>query len=308
MQSLQWIVEYEWARHALIAGIGVATLCSLLSVIVVLKRMAFIGQGVSHSAFGGVGAAVFFGVYAGSPWLEGWCPTWLIPWLHDAFVLAFCLAAAFGIAALSEKREVEPDSAIGILLVAAMAFGVLMDNLAVAFQEYGWYVRTFGARGNRPGFEALLFGSLLNVDAVQAAAALVAAALVLAVGAMLIKEIVFFTFDERVSAVFGVPRRLIHHVLLTMISVAIVISIRLAGVILVTALLVIPGATALMISRRFGSVLAWAWAVGMIGTIGGLLLSLEAGNLSTGPCIVAVLGVVFFLVYLTRTLRETRVG
>ncbi len=273
-------------RDALIVGIAVGTVCSLLSVVVVLKRMAFIGEGIAHAGFGGLGTAVFFGVATGG---AGGAP-----WQANLIVLAFCMATAIAIGVLSRRRHVEPDSAIGIMLVAAMAWGVLMLDLRRNLQSADWYVRWVGpARGAAPSMEALLFGSLLNVTPYDAWLAVGFGALVLILLAAFFKEIVFYAFEETVSQVFGVRTGLIHYLILALLSVTIVLTVRLAGIVLVSALLVIPGATANLLSRRLGQVLVYSWLVGMAGMIGGLALSLEAGSLSTGPCIVAVLCVLF---------------
>jgi len=85
--------------------------------------------------------------------------------------------------------------------------------------------------------------------------------------------------------------------------VTIVLTVRLAGIVLVSALLVIPGATATLLSRRLGRVLIISWIVSMVGVIGGLVVSLEVGNLSTGPCIVAVLCLIFSAALLSRPRR-----
>ncbi|MCX5661865.1 MAG: metal ABC transporter permease [Planctomycetota bacterium] len=289
MQAFHWLVEFSFARNAMLAGLAIGSVCSLLSVIVVLKRMAFIGEGVSHAGFGGVGTAIFLG---------------LAGLRQDLVVFAFCLATAIAIGVLSRRRRVDPDSAIGILLVAAMSWGVLMDNLRSTFQQHAWYQQLVSAVGDPaarpPGYEQLLFGSLLNVGQQGVWLAFGLGFAVLLVAAALFKEIIFFAFDESSSRVFGVRTGAIYYTILTLLAVTIVISIRLAGFVLVSALLVIPGSTALMLSRRLGPVFFWSWLIGTGGTVGGLLLALEAGNLSPGACIVGVLCLVFGLVFAAR--------
>ena len=285
-------------RNALLAGVAVGTICSLLSVIVVLKRMAFIGEGIAHAGFGGMGTALFFGLTAGG--VGG-------TWKADLVVLAFCLATALAIGVLSRRRHVEADSAIGILLVAAMAWGVLLTDLHRSLQHAAWYVKLFGSPRPPPNIESLLFGSLFNVGPYDVWLAIGAAAIVLLVFAALFKEIIFYAFQETVSQVFGVRVGFIHYLMLTLLSVAIVLTVRLAGIVLVTALLVIPGATANLLSRRLARVMLYSWLVGMTGVVGGLTLSMEAGDLSTGPCIVAVLCVVFALAYVVQ-LRPARIA
>ncbi|MDX1682766.1 MAG: metal ABC transporter permease [Phycisphaeraceae bacterium] len=291
MESLQLIREFAFARHALVVAVAVGTICSLISVVVVLKRMAFAGQGISHAGFGAIGTAV----------LVGWTGL-----AADTLVMVWCLLVALLIGWMARGRRMEPDSAIGILLVAAMAWGVLADDLSQVLRDYEWYRQWVGPPESRPGFESLLFGSLTGVTLTDAWLATGLGLAVLAICTAFFKEIVFFTFDEPVSRVFGVPTGLVHYLLMSILAVVIVVSIQLAGVVLVTALLVLPGATALQMSRRLGRVLFLAWAVGMIGTVGGLLVSLELGDFSTGPCIVGVLCILFAGVYGGRWLTLRR--
>lgn len=283
MKALYLLSEFEVFQHALVTGVVIALVCSLLSVFVVLKRMAFLGQGISHAGFGGVGTAIFFGLVAG--------------WKQDLMVLAFCLGTGVLIGVLSRRRRLEADSAIGILLAATMAWGVIMTDLASALREQAWYARLFATDVAMPGFEQLLFGALLNVSAIDMWTAIVLGAAVVLVLAALFKEMLFFAFDETSAHVFGVRTGAIYYLLLVLLSVTIVVSIRLVGFVLVSALLVVPGATAVLLTQRLGRVLVASVAVGLTGVVGGLWLSLEVGQLSSGPCIVAVLGLIFAVVF-----------
>jgi len=274
MQSIEWIIRYEFVRHALLTGIAVGSVCSLMSVIVVLKRMAFIGQGISHAGFGAIGVGILLGLSDAS---------------REVLLVAWCIASALLIGWMTRGRRLEADSAIGILLVAAMALGVLADDLAQALRAYDWYEAWVGPARSRRSFESILFGSLSSGTPTSTGLALGLGLAVLACGAAFWKEILFFTFDESSSRVFGVPTRMIHRLLLILLAITIVVSIRLAGVVLVTALLVLPGATALQLSRRLGRVLLLSWATGLVGTVGGLLIAIELGAFSSGPCIVALL-------------------
>ena len=213
--------------------------------------MAFIGEGIAHAGFGGLGTALFLGL-TGSGLAAGGT------WKTDLVVLAFCLATALAIGMLTRRRHVEPDSAIGIMLVAAMAWGVLMIDLHRNLQGQDWYIRLFGSQPRAFNTESFLFGSLTNVGPYDAWLAVGAAMVILLLLAALFKEILFYAFDETVSQVFGVPTRLIHYLMLALLSVTIVLTVRLAGIVLVSALLVIPGATASLLSRRLGRVLAVA--------------------------------------------------
>ena len=282
-------------RAALLAGVAVATLCSLFSVIVVLKRMAFASEGIAHAGYGGVGTAVILGLAGGSDDL-----------VMNAVVLAFCLVVGIGIGALSRRRHLEPDSAIGILLVAAMAWGVLMSDLRRYLQNSPWYVEHIlrGHPQTPPSAESLLFGSITTAGYSNAWLAVGVSVAVIFIGLAFFKEILFYIFDESASRVFGVRATFIHYLLIVLLSVTIVMAVRLAGFVLVGALLVIPGATALQVSRRLVPAFAVAWLVGMIGMIGGFLLSLQVGQVSSGACIVLILCALFGIVSGVQALRR----
>ena len=289
MNAFEMIRDYAFAQHALIVGIAVATICSLLSVVVVLKRMAFIGEGISHAGFGGVGTAMFLGLAGAS---------------QDVVILIFCVVTAIAIGVLSRKKHIEPDSAIGILLVAAMAWGVLMNDLRRNFQNAEWYINLFGVHTEQPpSAESLLFGSLISVSMHDVVVSLVVGAVIIALGIAFFKEIIFFMFDETVARVYGVATSFFHYLLLGVLAVTVVLGVRLAGFVLVSALLVIPGATAVLLTRRLGLVFLFSWIVGLIGVIAGLLVSLQAGKLSSGPCIVGMLCLLFGAAFAFKSIR-----
>ncbi|MEX2671402.1 MAG: metal ABC transporter permease [Phycisphaeraceae bacterium] len=285
----------SYVLHALVAAVAVGAVCSLLSVLVVLKRMAFIGQGISHAGFGGVGTAALLG-YTGAAYY----------WQHDLIVFAFCLGTAVLIGAMTRRKRVEADTAIGILLAATMAWGVLAQNLRVELQAWVPYREWVGAVGYSPPWEAILFGSMLNVGREGMIAALVMAFVVIAAGFITWRHLLFFAFDETVCRVFGVRSKFMHYLVLVLVALVVVVSIRLVGLVLVSALLIVPGATALMLSQRTFPVLLLSLTVGILGAAGGLMLSLEIGALSPGACVVAVLSLLFGLGWLYQYLIQRR--
>ena len=287
--------DLAYVRQAFIAAAAVGLVCSLLSVMVVLKRMAFIGQGISHAGFGGIGTATLLG-------LTGSATAWA--WRQDLVVLAFCLATAVVIGLLSRRRRVEADAAIGILLAATMAWGIIAQNLRFVLNDWPAYRAWAGPLEYAPSWEAILFGSILNVGSHGMWAAIVMGVIVLGVGALKFRQLVAFAFDETVSRTLGIRTTLLYFTLLVMLAIVVVVSIRLLGLILVSALLIMPGAAAMLISRRLSSVLVIAAATGVIGTLGGLVVSLEVGRLSTGACIVMVLFVLFLIAYALSPLRR----
>ena len=299
MQSFDFLFNsnFPWAMQGMVVAIVVAVVCSLLSVVVVLKRMSFVGQGVSHAGFGAAGLAFLVGLDA-------------MDWRYDLLLYVFCIATALTIGAISRRRRVDADTAIGILLVAGMALGVFLRNLSVSFQDPGgsmywnWYAKEIASDTQPVGFESLLFGSLLSTTPDQMTAAILVGVLVLIVFCAFFKEIIFYAFDEPTSRVFGVRSGMVHMILMGLLAVAVVMTMKLAGVLMVSAMLVIPGATALLLSRRMGVVLISSCALGVLGAAGGVIVSLEIGMTGPGPCIVAVLLVEFAFVYLLQSVRR----
>jgi ABC-type Mn2+/Zn2+ transport system permease subunit len=144
---------------------------------------------------------------------------------------------------------------------------------------------------------------VLNIGQAGMWAAIVMGAIVLGVCALRFRQLVAFTFDETVSRTLGIRTTLLYFCVLIMLTLIVVVSIRLLGLILVSALLIMPGAAALLLSRRLGRVLVLSAVVGVVGTLGGLIVSLEVGRLSTGACIVFVLFGLFLAAYVTSAVR-----
>ena len=274
----------------LIAGIMLAAACSVVSVLVILKRLAFIGQGISHAGFGGVGLAAFlaYGV-------SGSRGTGFDSIAADLIVFLFCLATGLAIAALSRRKHVKIDTAIGILLVAAMAFGILLEQLRWQLVNLPWYQSlTQGRQLTGINWHAVLFGSILNVTRTDMWWSLAVSIIVLLIFIIMAKEIIFFSFDEKVSQVFGVPAGFIHYLTLIIMSILVVFTMKITGLILVNAFLVIPGATATLLSKRINKVIILSLAVGETGVIAGFLLAFAlGGNLPVGPIIVLLLALQF---------------
>lgn len=239
-------------RRALVAGILVSGTCAALSPFVVLRRMSFVGHGVAHAAFGGVALGVLLGV---SPTISG---------------VVFSLGVALLIGVVARRGGLSEDASIGILFASAMAFGVVCLGLVK-----GYSVDLFG----------YLFGSLLAVttqDLVLIGALALATLLLLL---LLRKELLFMTFDEEQAKAVGLPTTALQMTLLIFLALTVVLSIKVVGAVLVAALLVIPGATALQLSSRYRTVFPLSIALGVAAAIGGLVVSYVA-DLAPGATVV----------------------
>lgn len=277
LASLSW--------PGVVTGLAIAVMCAALSPISVLKRMSFVGQGISHAGFGGVGiAAVLMAMFASprggatavAPWLAH-------PGAQFVIVLVFCLLAALLMARLIERGKDQADTAIGIVLVASMTLGAVL---------LVWAYR-IGLPQSR-GWESLLFGDIFGVSWSDAIIAWAATLGVCGVVAWFRRPLMFWAFDEGVAPAFGVPPRAMKYLFVVALAIAIVVAMKLAGVVLATAMLVLPGATALRLSDRWGTMMRWSAAAAVAGVVLGIVVSFEA-NLPPGASMVGVLVVAYVI-------------
>jgi zinc transport system permease protein len=272
---------------ALLGGAAVVLMCGVLSVLVVVKRLGFVGQGISHSAFGGIGVATLLGAYGLAP------PGSVVEF---AVIVAFCIAAALAMAAASDRRSSSADTAIGVCLVGAMAAGAIMVQVGRDWAQQ------LGRAPDVRTWESILFGSITAISPGEVALAWASALAVLAGVFWWRRPTLFWAFDEESARAFGVPVSFTRNWSMVLLAVAVVTAMKLAGVVLATALLVLPGATALKLSRRLGVVVAWSIFTGLLGLVGGLVLSIEA-NWPAGPSVCAVLVLAWVAAEVTARLR-----
>lgn len=290
-----------------VTGLAIAMVCSVLSPVVVLRRLSFVGQGISHAAFGGIGVAALL-VTLGAGTVRLWSAS---PVGQFAVVLLFCMACAVLIAWLTDRGAAQADTAIGIVLVGSMTIGAILIQRASEIQATpawrasaaAWREANPGAGLTIQGWESILFGSIVAVDWRDAAIAGAVAAGILAVLWWSRRPMLFWAFDEPAAPAFGVRAAAMKYLLVVLLTLAIVTAMRLAGVVLATALLVLPGAAALRVSDRLGRVMLLSVGAGLLGVLGGLVLAFEADTMPPGACIVAVLVLVFGVARLAQAAR-----
>ena len=247
--------------RALAAAIIVGTVCAVVGTYVVLKGLAFIGDAISHAAFPGVVAAFI---------LKG-------PFLLGAGIAA--VATALGIGIVSRRAHIRTDTAIGVLFAGTFALGIFL------FSTIQGYVADLFS---------FLFGYLLSTTVEDLAALTVLGGLVLAVVAILWKELLYATFDPLGAAASGLRVDWLESLFLALVAVTIVISLQAVGIILVVAMLVTPAATAQLLAVSFGRMMALAVAVGIIASVVGLYLSFWL-DAASGATIVLVETACFLL-------------
>jgi len=291
-----------------VAGLAIALVCSVLSPVVVLRRLSFVGQGISHAAFGGLGLAAVLVTVGGATLRLGAASSLG----QFAIVLGFCLGCAVLSGWLADRGAAQADTAIGIVLVGSMTLGAILIQWSARTQSTAlWQQATRAWREANPdvglriqGWESILFGSIIAVDWVGAAIAWGATLGILLVLWWVRRPMLFWAFDEPAAPAFGVRATAMKYLLIALLTLAIVTAMRLAGVVLATALLVLPGAAALRMSERLAPVMAWSAAAGLFGVVGGLVLAFELETLPPGACIVAVLILVFVAARVGQVVRR----
>jgi ABC-type Mn2+/Zn2+ transport system permease subunit len=256
--------------YGLSTAVVLAAACAVLSVLVVSRRWAFIGEGISHSGFGGAGTAWVLALVV--PGLNQ-------PWLPYLCVIVFCLVTALAIGFLSFRQRVNSDAAIGIFMVASLAWGFMAREIFRAVHH-----------ADPVGFDDFLFGQQMATLSGQYAmgAIMLSGAILVTLGALR-KEILYYCFDPVMAEASGVRAGFVHYVLMLLVALTIVLGVRVAGSVLVTALLVLPGATAFIISDRLRGVVGWAIVVGVCGAGVGVLLNWRWHFVPAGPAMVLVL-------------------
>jgi len=255
------ILSSGFMQKALLVGLIVSLVSGLVSVFVVLRKMSFIGAGISHAAFGGVAIGFFAGI---NPIVTA---------------VVYCIAVALGIEFMNRRGKVSADASIGIFFASSMALGIVLIGLA---REYT--IDLFG----------YLFGNILAITREEVLLSLFVAVAVIGVITLFLKELFMTTYNEEIARVSGVPVRAINTIFLIALSVSIVISIKIVGIILISALLVIPGATAQLFAKNLYFMIGVSCAVAVVSTILGLILSYEF-DLAPGGTIVLTATVIFLV-------------
>jgi ABC-type Mn2+/Zn2+ transport system permease subunit len=261
-----------------ITSLSLAIACASLSVFVVSRRWAFIGEGISHSGFGGAGTIWLLTLFL--PALDR------LTWAPYVGVAVFSLGAAAAIGYFMRTGKINSDAVIGIFLAASLAWGILAQQL---------YWRRF--HRDPSGWSVFLFGHMGDMTPQFAMAAAMLCAAVVATVVLLAKEVVAYCFDPAFAEASGVRVGFIHYLLLVLIALTIVIGAQVAGSVLIPAMLVLPGTTALLLSRRLKMAVIASAAVALIATATGIVLAARWAFLPAGPLIVLAMFLQFLLAY-----------
>lgn len=257
------IFGYQFFQNALIGGIIAAVACGLVGMFLILKKEAMVGDGLSHTAFGGIALGLLLGI---NPLLTA---------------MGVSVLAVFAISYMRRWKIATSDSAIAVMLALGFSTGLIVISIAGGFN-----VELF----------SYLFGSILTIDLIDLMLVSVLGLSVLLFIGFFRRELLSMVFDEEDSRIMGIPTKGLSMVFDLLVAVTIVLSIKVIGTILVVALLVIPGLCALKLNFSFRKTLLAAVIFSIISTVIGIMLS-AVFNIVTAGVIVFVL-VLFFLLTL----------
>ena len=259
----QWFTEpfaYPFMQNALSTALLVSVICAMLSCYLVLKGWSLMGDAISHAVLPGIVVAFWLG----------------LPLSIGAFVAGLTCSVSVGY--LKENSRIKEDTAMGIVFSGMFALGIVLFTKIETDQH----------------LTHILFGNLLGVSDAEMLQTLVISAVVFFVIFLRRKDFLLYCFDATQAKIVGLSPRLLHYSLLILLALTIVSAMQVVGVILVVAMLISPGITAFILSKRFDYMIAIALATSISTSFFGTIISYHIDG-ATGPCIILLQAAVFLI-------------
>jgi zinc transport system permease protein len=259
------ILAFEFMQNAIIAGVLVSFICGVIGSLIVVNRIVFLAGGIAHTAYGGIGLAIFFG----------------LPIFFGATLFAVGAAMLMAFITLHQKNRV--DTFIGLIWAVGMAIGVIFVDLTP-----GYNVDLMG----------YLFGSILAVSDADLAYMGILLVIVCAIVAFWYRDILAISYDSEYARLRGINVTLFYTLILILSALSVVVAIKVVGLILVIALLTIPIYIAEKLTTTLYQMMALSGLLSAIFTLSGLFISYHY-DLTTGACIIMVcaLSLILFLLF-----------
>ncbi|MBT3392612.1 MAG: metal ABC transporter permease [Elusimicrobiaceae bacterium] len=261
---------YQFIQNALIAGSFVAVICGVLGVFLVSKRMSLIGDGLSHTALAGIAIGLFIGK---SPLLV---------------TLSVVMLASILILKLTEKAKVYGDSAIGILSAGAISIALILASLAKGFNTDLFYY---------------LFGNILAVSKQEVIISVALSLIILLLIFIFYKQIIATTIDEEHAQTLGINSSAINTLIVMMTACAVVLGIKTAGIMLVSAMIIIPPASAMQIAKNIKQTIFFAGLFGVLSLVIGVLVSFVL-DLPASASIIAINIIIFISTLCSKNIKK----
>ena len=251
-------LSYGFMQKALVAGIAVALICSFMGTFLVLRRYSLFGDGIAHVAFGGISVGLFLGVF----------PLW------TAFIVS--IFGGLGLQKLRQSTKISGDAAVAVVLVSGLAVGVILVS-----SSGGFSVDLF----------SFLFGSILLISNEDTIMILVISAGIIATLTLLQKQFLHLTFNEEQAKLVGLKTTLLNYAFVVLASITVVTSMRLVGILLISALIVIPNITAMMFGKGFKKTVCISMSISVISVVSGILLSYSLNLAASGTIVIIAVGI-----------------
>ena len=261
-------LSYGFMQKALIAGIAVGLICSFMGTFLVLRRYSLFGDGIAHVAFGGISVGLFLGVF----------PLW------TAFVVS--IFGGLGLQKLRQSTKISGDSAVAVVLVTGLAIGVILVS-----SSGGFSVDLF----------SFLFGSILLISQEDTIMILALSAGIIATLTIMQKQFLHLTFNEEQAKLAGMRTTLLNYAFVVLASITVVTSMRLVGILLISALIVIPNITAMQFGKGFKKTVFISMSISVISVVSGILLSYSLNVAPSGTIVVIAVGILIGTLLLKST-------
>lgn len=251
-------LSYTFMQKALVAGIAVGIICSFMGTFLVLRRYSLFGDGIAHVAFGGISVGLFLGVF----------PLW------TAFIVS--IFGGLGLQKLRQSTKISGDSAVAVVLVSGLAVGVILVS-----SSGGFSVDLF----------SFLFGSILLISNEDTIMILAISAGIITTLTLLQKQFLHLTFNEEQAKLGGLRTTLLNYAFVVLASITVVTSMRLVGILLISALIVVPNITAMMFGKGFKKTVFISMSIAVISVVSGILVSYSFNVAPSGTIVVIAVGI-----------------
>ena len=254
------ILSFGFMQNAIISGIAISLICSTVGLFLVLRKFSLFGDALAHSAFGGVALGLFLGFY----------PLWA--------AYAVSIISALGLTKIRQKYDISGDAIVAILLSSGIAVGIVLISLSGGFS-----IDIF----------SFLFGSVLLVSTENVIMILGLSAAILIILITCYKKFMYITFSEEQARVSGIRVEKLNYLLIAIAGITVVTSMQLVGVLLVSALFVIPNVTAMMFKRSFKQTIILSMSFSVFSTVAGIMISYPLDIAPSG--MVVLLAITLFI-------------
>jgi len=273
--NLAEMLSYNFMQRALVGGSLIAILCSVLGIFLVLRRLSLIGDGLAHVTFGSVAIALFFRLYSFYMTLD---------------IIPIVLLSALGILKLAQRARIYGDAAIGIVSAIGIAMGVMLASVSGGFN-----VDLF----------SYLFGNILSISTSELGIAAVLFVVIITGVVVFYNDLFASTFDEELARTSGIDTERINTVLVLLTALTVVLAMKVVGIMLISALLILPAVSALQLAKWFRTAMVLA-ALVAVGTVVVGITASFAMNLPTGATIVLINFATFISAFAARNLLRRR--